>query len=1012
MKKILIRAGILPEEKVSHIDILKNDLMWSNPGNRLFSDSIIKTLQIGNVEFTKIGDKNRYNMDVIQINEEYECFIIPLANAFRKDFNLKPLTEFIRALKIPCIVVGVGFQGAANMNFDRSFPFDEDAKNFCYAVLEKSASIGVRGEITYDYLTKHLGIPRHNVDIIGCPGMYMFGETLPQKNTFALNLEKISTNSIRGQENHISAFLNEIWLKYPKSAFVYQKTEEGRFLEYDSILPPISDKNYPNSNTHFLYTQKRLRFFTQTSDWLSFLHEKDYSIGARIHGNIAAILAGIPATVIAIDSRILELCRYHEIPFINTTELKPDTRVEDLYARSKDEILKTYSRHKENFKRYIQFLEKNGLQNIYSKSKAKDTSLIVSEKKDFPNWQYINSFGGIQKKFGGITRVVFARAGEIAQENRPYTIVNCKTELGYRDNFLFCKKNGFSLENVDVDMFAEYIGNRCVPIIGQETLFQITAQYDKKTHFSESEIKGNMETVTFYLDGYIVCRKYYSTNKLIKAEIFSKGRIIETYNYYQERLWRSSGKSVQIGTESFRHMRFFNQKGMCFLSADYYNEKRSYRNIKLYGYVRNEVLKFDSYKELSNWFLAQYVTISLEKDKTKKICFFNDQFLREYSGESYACLIENERLFKIGILHSPGIDRPIQSWKKAKYYPAIQNTYAGSCPYDALVFLTEEAKHMTELRFGRRSCNFVIPNFIDIPETIPTFSERDKKLAIFIGRLEMPQKRVLELISAFSIVVATIPDAKLEFWGDGTAAEIMKLEIERLNLSENVTLQGYSPTAKLRAKDALINIHPSEYEGFSLSLLESMAFGSIPIVYDYKFGVRDAIDEGISGFIVPISDIQALADKIIHAFKKAEQLEKMSINAYNNVKKYSKSEHFRKWKEVFTQIQMNKKYRNKITTATFNLGNIESKNEKISIRGHLKFTGFLPDESIGRENIYCRVYSDLEEDFYIEQIEGNYIGNMTFEISGDILKKSSKNKITVCFELENYFVEKVIHINL
>ena len=51
---------------------------------------------------------------------------------------------------------------------------------FCNAVLEKSRSIGVRGEITQEYLVR-LGIKRRKIDVIGCPSMYTFGDFLPLK---------------------------------------------------------------------------------------------------------------------------------------------------------------------------------------------------------------------------------------------------------------------------------------------------------------------------------------------------------------------------------------------------------------------------------------------------------------------------------------------------------------------------------------------------------------------------------------------------------------------------------------------------------------------------------------------------------------------------------------------------------------------------------------------------------------------------------------------------------------
>src|SRR5699024_7513084 len=94
--------------------------------------------------------------DADYINETYDCYIIPLADAFRESFrsHLRRYTRLIKKLNIPVIVVGVGLSAPFEPDLDEGFPFDADVKNFVSAVLEKSNIIGVRGQITADYLTK------------------------------------------------------------------------------------------------------------------------------------------------------------------------------------------------------------------------------------------------------------------------------------------------------------------------------------------------------------------------------------------------------------------------------------------------------------------------------------------------------------------------------------------------------------------------------------------------------------------------------------------------------------------------------------------------------------------------------------------------------------------------------------------------------------------------------------------------------------------------------------------
>ncbi|NDZ70642.1 polysaccharide pyruvyl transferase family protein, partial [Streptomyces sp. SID10362] len=65
----------------------------------------------------------------------------------------------------------------------------------------------------------------------------------------------------------------------------------------------------------------KVRLYIDPATWISELRPFDFSFGSRIHGNIAALLAGVPSTVLCGDSRTLELCRYFGIPHRKITEV-------------------------------------------------------------------------------------------------------------------------------------------------------------------------------------------------------------------------------------------------------------------------------------------------------------------------------------------------------------------------------------------------------------------------------------------------------------------------------------------------------------------------------------------------------------------------------------------------------------------------------------------------------------------------------------------------------------------
>ena len=154
MKKILIRAGKDPFKSIDPITVLDKNILGTNSGNLIYAQAMYKILNTRNTDISTIYKHDESQAEMI--NEEYDCFVIPLANAFRVSFEkqLNNITALIKKLKIPVIITGVGAQSTIDYNFDKLKPLHKSTSRFVKAVLDKSATIGVRGVFTYEYLNK------------------------------------------------------------------------------------------------------------------------------------------------------------------------------------------------------------------------------------------------------------------------------------------------------------------------------------------------------------------------------------------------------------------------------------------------------------------------------------------------------------------------------------------------------------------------------------------------------------------------------------------------------------------------------------------------------------------------------------------------------------------------------------------------------------------------------------------------------------------------------------------
>lgn len=146
----------------------------------------------------------------------------------------------------------------------------------------------------------------------------------------------------------------------------------------------------------------------------------------------------------------------------------------------------------------------------------------------------------------------------------------------------------------------------------------------------------------------------------------------------------------------------------------------------------------------------------------------------------------------------------------------------------------------------------IIPTAVIAKDAIPSIHGRTYgKRILFIGRLSHFEKAVLHLPAIMEQLLLLHPDARLTIYGDGPDAAALKEAIARLNLHQQVQLQGYLPydqvNETLWAHDFLIL--PSFFEGQGLIYLEAMAQGLIPVVSLLPDNTDVWVQSGSNGFL-------------------------------------------------------------------------------------------------------------------------------------------------------------------
>ncbi|MEX1171276.1 MAG: polysaccharide pyruvyl transferase family protein [Chloroflexota bacterium] len=371
MDHILLRARKDPFTVASPEATLVRNLIAENAGNLIFSSASHRILGTAGTRITV--DRFRAGPgDADRINERYSAYVVPLANAFRLGFEptLVRMTNLIRRLRIPVVILGVGAQANVRNDVDRLRPIDRSVREFVAAVLDRSPSIGVRGEMTHDYVR---GLGFRDVEVIGCPSMFMNGADMRvDKRRPSLDSDARIAINVSPYVKAMGPVVTRHEERYQNLTYIPQDLDTLAMLLWgDAGSDVAADDPRPIHLAHPLFRDDKVRFFVDPTPWIDFLRGMDFSFGTRIHGNIAALIAGTPAVVLAHDSRTLELARYFEIPHRLMRDVGPDVDAAELYEAADFGPLN--DGHAARLATFTAFLDRHGLDHIF-RSAAPDPS--------------------------------------------------------------------------------------------------------------------------------------------------------------------------------------------------------------------------------------------------------------------------------------------------------------------------------------------------------------------------------------------------------------------------------------------------------------------------------------------------------------------------------------------------------------------------------------------------------------------------------------------------------------
>ena len=196
----------------------------------------------------------------------------------------------------------------------------------------------------------------------------------------------------------------------------------------------------------------------------------------------------------------------------------------------------------------------------------------------------------------------------------------------------------------------------------------------------------------------------------------------------------------------------------------------------------------------------------------------------------------------------------------------------------------------------------VIHNGINTDHFVPAASPAyDKRELLWIGRYAKG-KGVDYLIDAFSILKSRFPGIHLTMVGRGPDKDKIVEKIDRLKLTQDITLKDFIPNSEIVSlyQSSSIFVLPSLEEGVPRTILEAMACG-IPVVCTRLPQLVDIVDG--SGILVPLRDVDSLVQGISEILSDASIARILGENGRENVvENYSWTDTVQKTIQLYEEL--------------------------------------------------------------------------------------------------------------
>ncbi len=228
---------------------------------------------------------------------------------------------------------------------------------------------------------------------------------------------------------------------------------------------------------------------------------------------------------------------------------------------------------------------------------------------------------------------------------------------------------------------------------------------------------------------------------------------------------------------------------------------------------------------------------------------------------------------------------------------------------DAVTSVSESLKKDTIEHFNIQREIAVIPNFIILDEysTETNYKLRrryaldDEAVITHISNFRKV-KRVEDVVHVFK-KISDVISSKLVLVGDGPERQRVEELCRTLGTCDKVILLGKMQATHLPLSMSDLFLLPSETESFGLAALEAMAAG-VPVISSNTGGLPEVNEDGFSGYLAPVGDIDTMANRAIEILSSRDNLAKFKRRARANAERFEMQHILPMYEKLYEDVLM------------------------------------------------------------------------------------------------------------